>query len=172
MSRWCGLLARGGLRASSSRIPLCIRSGQPGARNAQDFSDVQTGQCARRRQTIKAKEYIEELKGEEITTDIVTDLFGRFTQECAALKLQRKATSAHAELAIIREVNDKWNAVARKVPGIPKDGFVVGINAVTPDSYKILRKTAERNQDKEFLAIQVGKVPAAVQVSDGIATGS
>ena len=78
---------------------------------------------------MKAKEYYakygEKLMHPETENEALADLLADFAQETADLMKQRKASHDKSVLAIIDELNNKWNALCNMfpVPTLVRNGY-------------------------------------------------
>ena len=73
----------------------------------------------------KAKEYYEKLKNNNFSDAIIQEVVYEFVDEIEYLSEQRHITTTSGLKSIIKELNQKWNAIARMSNGIlKKDGFI------------------------------------------------
>ena len=79
---------------------------------------------------MKAKEYIEKYRSGIESGDVnavnkaINDLAIEMSQEAAQIMTQRGAVRESAIVAVMKEQNDKWNAIVKEFPEIlQRDGF-------------------------------------------------
>ena len=79
---------------------------------------------------MKAKEYIEKYRSGLKSYDFdeiekaINDLVGEMSQEATQIMTQRGAVRESAIVAVMKEQNDKWNAIVKEFPEILlRDGF-------------------------------------------------
>ena len=93
---------------------------------------------------MKAIEYYEKYKSlpEDTTGEVAKKLFLEMSDEVITIARTRNTQSYEAEVSVIKEINKKWNAVARKfeaIQGKPiliQDGFIAFWKTQLPKQLK------------------------------------
>jgi hypothetical protein len=76
---------------------------------------------------VKAKEWadrINKASSEEEAKKAIIEMFKEFLGDMKRLKEERKVTRTGAFHAILKELNQKWNAVCVRSPVINRNGFI------------------------------------------------
>lgn len=98
---------------------------------------------------MKAKDYYakygERLMNPKTSDEALDDIFADFNEEVTALMEQRKANSDKSVLAILDEMNKKWNALAEMfpVPTLIRNGYLAvwyGKLGITKEDEDKIRK--------------------------------
>lgn len=77
---------------------------------------------------MKAKEYIARINNKEPLEDILIALFYEFQE----LMEKRNAKTNNAAVAIINELHQKWEAIA-KATSLSEDLFILSLETIMPD---------------------------------------
>lgn len=75
---------------------------------------------------MKAKEYLAKLRQLEAKSDFdnaVGEMFVAMSSEAADIMKLRRCQRDSAVLAVIEEMNGRWNAVAKQEPRVRRNGF-------------------------------------------------
>lgn len=102
---------------------------------------------------MKAKEYVEKYCEEIAAGDdsAMRELFLDLSQEVVSLCKSRNVRFAKGQISVIKEVNEKWNAIARKmkkekgVDILREDGFILFWRQKVPEISMVEKSIADEN---------------------------
>ena len=102
---------------------------------------------------MKAKEYVEKYCDKIASGDnsVMRELFLDLSQEVISLCKSRNVRFAKGQISVIKEVNEKWNAIARKMKKekgedvLREDGFILLWRQKLPELSMVEKSIADEN---------------------------
>ena len=96
---------------------------------------------------MRAKEYAEEFR-DNPSLETMAEIANAFLRETSELTKGRKCQSREAIFAVLDEQDRKWQSLARLIPGIKPEGYLIVLEQVMPtilyEDYKYYSKQRVR----------------------------